>query len=96
MIELLSEPEKASLVMQSLANYIIYFYPGILSIYLYNFFEAKTTNSTQGLVFKSFAISYIYNIVVRGIGLKINIVVLPLFANCLRYLRVQQAFLLSY
>lgn len=62
LIELLSDPEKARIVMQSLADYIIYIYPGIISIYFMHFLEAKTTKNTQAFVIKCFAISYVYNI----------------------------------
>lgn len=63
-IELLSNAEQANLVMQNLANYIIYIYPGIITIYLYNFFAARTTTNTQAFVIKSFAISYLYNLLI--------------------------------
>lgn len=64
-IELLSDTEQANLVMQNLAGYVIYIYPGIISIYLYNFFSARTTKNTQAFVIKSFAISYLYNLLVQ-------------------------------
>ena len=65
LIELLSNTEQANLVMQNIANYIIYIYPGIISIYLYNFLAARTTQNTQAFVIKSFAISYLYNLLVQ-------------------------------
>lgn len=64
-IELLSDTEQANLVMQNIASYVIYIYPGIISIYLYNFFSARTTKNTQAFVIKSFAISYLYNLLVQ-------------------------------
>ena len=71
-IELLADSEKASVVMQSLAGYIVYLYPGIISIYLYNFFNAKTTHNTQAFLAKSFAISYLYNVLLLKISSKTN------------------------
>lgn len=67
LIELLSNTEKAGIVMQSLADYIIYIYPGIISIYILHFLEAKTTKSTQAFVVKCFAISYVYNIFLQSL-----------------------------
>ena len=64
-IELLSNTEQANIVMQNIASYVIYIYPGIISIYLYNFFAARTTKDTQAFVIKSFAISYLYNLLVQ-------------------------------
>lgn len=64
-IELLSNTEQANLVMQNIASYVIYIYPGIVSIYLYNFLAARTTQNTQAFVIKSFAISYLYNLLLQ-------------------------------
>lgn len=61
-IELLSNTEQTEIIMQNIASYVVYIYPGIISIYLYNFFVARTTKDTQAFVIKSFAISYIYNL----------------------------------
>ena len=66
-IELLSDTEQANLVMQNIASYVIYIYPGIISIYLYNFFIAKTTKDTKAFVIKSFAISYLYNLILQSL-----------------------------
>ncbi len=66
-IELLSNTEQANLVMQNIASYVIYIYPGIISIYLYNFFIARTTKDTQAFVIKSFAISYLYNLILQSL-----------------------------
>lgn len=63
LIKLLYDSEKASVVIYNIASYIVYIYPGIVSIYAYNFFNAKTTHTTQAFVIKSFAISYLYNVV---------------------------------
>lgn len=65
-IELLSNTEQANIVMQNIASYVIYIYPGFISIYLYNFFVSRTTKNTQALVVKSFAISYLYNLIIQA------------------------------
>ncbi len=67
LIKLLSNPEQAQIVLQNIANYITYIYPGIISIYWNNFLEAKSTKDTQALIIKSFSISFLYNIVLNTI-----------------------------
>ncbi|MCM1155539.1 MAG: hypothetical protein NC392_09295 [Roseburia sp.] len=62
LLELLLNPEQVSIVLQSISSYVIYIYPGIISIYWNNFLEARSTQSTQALLIKSFSISYLYNI----------------------------------
>lgn len=64
-VELLSDTEQLGIVMQNITTYVIYIYPGIISIYLYNFFVARTTKDTQVFVIKSFAISYLYNLFIQ-------------------------------
>ena len=66
-VEILSDTEKTSLVMQNLTSYVVYIYPGIISMYLYNFFAARTSKNTQVFVVKSFAISYVYNLLLQEI-----------------------------
>lgn len=70
-IQLLLNTEQANAVMQNLAGYIVYIYPGIISIYLYNFFKAKKTKDTQAFLIKSFAISYLYNLLLQVVFPKI-------------------------
>lgn len=60
--DLLLNAEKANKLIENLAGYVVYIYPGIITIYLYNFFNAKITKNTQAFIIKSFAISYLYNI----------------------------------
>lgn len=67
LIKLLSNPEKVQIVLQSISSYVVYIYPGLISIYWNNFLEAKTFRETQSLVIKSFSISYLYNIVLGSI-----------------------------
>jgi len=65
LVELLSNPEKTSFIIKNIASYVIYIYPGIISIYLYNFFISRTIKNTQAFAIKSFAISYLYNLFVQ-------------------------------
>lgn len=67
LIDLFSNPEKVQVVLQSVSSYVIYIYPGIITIYWYNFLQAKSTKDTQALVIKSFSISYLYNIIINAI-----------------------------
>lgn len=71
LMELLSDSERTGLIISNLANYIVYFYPGILSIYFYDFLEARTTRGTQALLVKGFALSYLYNLII-GVGLRLD------------------------
>lgn len=66
-VELLSDKEQTGIIMQNIASYVIYIYPGIISIYLYNFFVARTTKDTQAFIIKSFAISYLYNLALQAL-----------------------------
>lgn len=50
-------------VLDSLANYVIYIYPGYITIYLYRFFRAKCTDGNKEILFKSIVISFLYKIV---------------------------------
>lgn len=80
LIKLFSNPKQAQIVIQSIANYLTYIYPGIISIYWNNFLEAKSTKDTQALIIKSFSISFLYNIVLNAIFEKAN-----LYVNIVEY-----------
>ena len=67
LLKLLAVPEQANVVMETLASYVIYIYPGIISIYWFNFLSARTTKNTQAFLVKSFAISYLYNMCLKAI-----------------------------
>lgn len=49
-------------ILDSLATYIVYLYPGYLSIYVYNFLKADTVKDSKGIIIKSIAISFFYKI----------------------------------
>ena len=78
LIELFSNPKQTQIVLQNVANYVTYIYPGIISIYWNNFLEAKSTKDTQALIVKSFSISFLYNIafntIFSAIDFYINII----------------------
>lgn len=73
LIELLSDSKQAYILLQNIANYATYIYPGIISIYWNNFLEAKSTKDTQALIIKSFSISFLYNIALTAIFDSIHI-----------------------
>ena len=60
---LLSNKEKTLDIIRSLSTYVIYFYPGTISLYIMNFLEAKCLKENTAYVVKIFAISYLYNLV---------------------------------
>lgn len=70
-IEILLNAELANRIVQNLAGYVVYIYPGIITIYLYNFFNARKTKNTQAFIIKSFAISYLYNVLLQVVFPKI-------------------------
>lgn len=87
LIELFSNPKQAQIVIQSIANYMTYIYPGIISIYCKNFLEAKSTKVTQSLLVKSFSISFLYNLVLNVIcnnenKIKYNIIIIIIAFLC--------------
>lgn len=63
LLNLLSNQEKIFDIIQNLSIYIIYFYPGIISLYVMNFLEAKSLKEDTAYVVKMFAVSYLYNLV---------------------------------
>lgn len=50
-------------VLDSLAKYIVYIYPGYITIYLYRFFRAKCVDENKEILLKSIAISFLYKLV---------------------------------
>ena len=51
-------------LMDSIATYIVYFYPGYISLYVYHFLKAKTLKDEKGTIAKSIVISFLYKICV--------------------------------
>jgi len=74
LIELLSDTEALNKVILNLSNYIVYFYPGIMTFYFSNFLESHSTKNNKAFIIKIFAVSYIYNILLgRIVIIKSNI-----------------------
>lgn len=63
LLELLSNQEETLDIIKNLATYVIYFYPGTISLYVMNFLEAKSLKENTAYVVKMFAISYLYNLI---------------------------------
>ncbi|KAB1437575.1 hypothetical protein [Candidatus Galacturonibacter soehngenii] len=63
LIKLFSEPEKANIVISTLASYVVYFYPGVISLYIINFLESHSIKNNKAFFIKIFSISYLYNLV---------------------------------
>lgn len=70
-VKLLSDTNQLGLILQNIASYLVYVYPGIITIYFYNFCVARTTKDTQAFVIRSFAISYVYNFLIQAVMCKI-------------------------
>ena len=62
-LNVLADQEYMLKIIQNLASYIIYMYPGTISLYVMNFLEARRLKETTAYAVKIFAISYLYNIV---------------------------------
>ena len=52
-------------LIDELANYIDYLYPGYITIFLYLFFKAKTLKDEKGVVVKSIVISFLYKLIIK-------------------------------
>lgn len=52
-------------IIDSIATYIVYFYPGYISLYVYHFLKAKTLKDEKGTIAKSIVISFLYKICTR-------------------------------
>ena len=46
-------------IIDSIATYIVYFYPGYISLYVYHFLKAKTLKDEKGTIAKSIVISFL-------------------------------------
>ena len=62
LLDLLLNQEKTLDIIQNLSIYVIYFYPGTISLYVMNFLEAKSLKEDTAYVVKIFAVSYLYNL----------------------------------
>lgn len=80
--------EDLKFLIDELPNYIQYFYPGYITIYLYCFFRGITLRDTKNTVIKSIAISYLYTVVLNEIlkakyaSLEYNIWLIVIAVSC--------------
>ena len=49
-------------LINALPQYMIYLYPGYITIYVYLFLEAKSMQDSKGILLKSICISFLYKI----------------------------------
>lgn len=54
-----------------LPNYLVYVYPGYITIYLYLFFRSKSITDSKGVIVKSVVISYIYVSILSSLELSL-------------------------
>lgn len=47
-------------ILDSIARYIVYFYPGYITLYVYNFIKAKTLKDEKGTIIKAVVLSFLY------------------------------------
>ncbi len=52
-------------ILDSLTRYIVYFYPGYITIYVYYFLKAKTLKEDKGIIAKSVVLSFLYKICIE-------------------------------
>lgn len=60
-------------ILDSLAKYVIYIYPGYITIYLYRFFRAKCVDGNKETLFKSIVISFLYKMILDKAPLETEI-----------------------
>jgi len=56
-------------IIKALPEYIVYIYPGYLSVYMYYFFRGKTLKDNNYIIIKAMAISYIYIAIIEWVKL---------------------------
>lgn len=60
-------------ILDSIAKYVIYIYPGYITIYLYRFFRAKCVDENKETLFKSIVISFLYKMILDKVPLETEI-----------------------
>lgn len=70
-------------IIQGIPEYIKYIYPGYLTVYTYYFFKGKTLKDSNYNLVKAIALSYLYIILIEGLGsiLCVSVVVNWIFVN---------------
>ena len=51
-------------ILDSLANYVVYLYPGYITIYIFYFLKGITLEDTKGIAIKSIVLSFLYKLCV--------------------------------
>lgn len=57
-------------LIDAIPQYIKLFYPGYITIYVYMFLRAKHISDTKGVILKSFALSYVYSIIIAKTNIR--------------------------
>lgn len=65
-------------IIQGIPEYIKYIYPGYLTAYIYYFFRGKTLKDNNYNLVKAVAISYLYIVLIEGLG---NVACISGFVN---------------
>lgn len=60
--EMIKEPELLDIFISNLFRYVIYFYPGIITVYLTAFFRGLSEEKNKALIIKAISYSYVYNL----------------------------------
>lgn len=66
LLEILANRDEVMNIIRNISVYVIYIYPGIISLYILYFLEAKNIKETNAFAVKSFAISYLYNLILQN------------------------------
>lgn len=55
-------------IINAIPQYIEYFYPGYITIYIYYFFRAKHVPDTKAVILKALGISYVYSVILSKVN----------------------------
>lgn len=83
-------------IIQGIPEYIKYIYPGYLTVYTYYFLRGKTLKDSNYNLIKAIAISYLYIILIEGLGSVswISTVVNWIFSNASYEIKLNMGLLL--
>ncbi|MCI8374847.1 MAG: hypothetical protein HFI29_05340 [Lachnospiraceae bacterium] len=83
-------------IIQGIPEYIKYIYPGYLTVYAYYFLRGKTLKDSNYILIKAITISYLYIILIEGIGniSWISIAVNWIFSNASYEIKLNMSLLL--
>lgn len=69
-------------IIREIPEYIKYIYPGYLTVYIYHFLRGKTLKDNNYNLVKAIAISYLYIVLIEGLG---SVACISTFVNYLFY-----------